>query len=822
MKLLLKDFQEEFVDQLFVQIRACAREASTTPQAVVFSAPTGSGKTVMAAAVIEKLLEGDSEYGPDKEAVILWLSDQPEINEQTRRKMLEASTVLGQSRLVVVDATFDYETFAPGKVYFLNTQKLGREKQLVTHSDERTTTIWETITNTVRAHPEHFFMFIDEAHRGMTASQKEQSEANSIAQKFIIGSDEISPVPIIIGISATPERFRRMVESTRRVLRSVDVPAEAVRASGLLVDAIRLFYPTESQPTDITMLKAAASSWNEFTKRWESYGRSQSEPSVRPILVVQVEDGTGGRVSNTDLEEAIDVVNESVGHLPADSFAHSFQEGGELDVGAQKLRYLAPADINSDPTVRVVFFKMSLNTGWDCPRAEVMMSFRKAIDATLIAQLVGRMVRTPLARRIESDDFLNMVTLYLPHYDETGLQRVVEKLTKPDPDYIPPVAIEKGVDMVTLSQRKGAERDFEALSKIPSYVIPRPRKIKGVRRLMKLARLLANDEIDPNAVEVANESLVSVLRAEYQRLSKTREFKSIVQSRGKVKVKSVDWQITGELGGEDTIVLDIAKQNLDDLFDTAGRKMGEGLHKAWWKYRAGSSEKLLTRAKLETVAFCLVPQVLSKLEKEAQALARKWLKEHDSLINDLPESRREHYIEVRQLASEPEEVSIAYLPTIEAKKGAKTFRNHLYVDETGLFSTDADRWESKVIEEDLESASGWLRNFDRKSWSLIVPYQVGGSYRPLYPDFLATRVSHDRVVVDIMDPHHTGLADAAAKAVGLAQYAAKHADRFGRIELIIIVGDKIRRLDLKDELVRQKVKLITTSEQLEKLYEEEG
>ena len=88
MKLLLKDFQEESVDQLFVQIRACAREASTTPQAVVFSAPTGSGKTVMAAAVIEKLFEGDSEYGPDKEAVILWLSDQPEINEQTRRKML--------------------------------------------------------------------------------------------------------------------------------------------------------------------------------------------------------------------------------------------------------------------------------------------------------------------------------------------------------------------------------------------------------------------------------------------------------------------------------------------------------------------------------------------------------------------------------------------------------------------------------------------------------------------------------------------------------------------------------------------------------------
>ena len=46
-----------------------------------------------------------------------------------------------------------------------------------------------------------------------------------------------------------------------------------------------------------------------------------------------------------------------------------------------------------------MFFKMALSTGWDCPRAEVMMSFRRAEDHTYIAQLLGRMVRTPLARR---------------------------------------------------------------------------------------------------------------------------------------------------------------------------------------------------------------------------------------------------------------------------------------------------------------------------------------------------------------------------------------------------------------------------------------
>jgi hypothetical protein len=49
-----------------------------------------------------------------------------------------------------------------------------------------------------------------------------------------------------------------------------------------------------------------------------------------------------------------------------------------------------------------VFFTTALTTGWDCPRAEVMMSFRRAVDHTTIAQLVGRMVGTPLARTVEA------------------------------------------------------------------------------------------------------------------------------------------------------------------------------------------------------------------------------------------------------------------------------------------------------------------------------------------------------------------------------------------------------------------------------------
>ena len=301
MKIKLKDFQEKHVDCLIQHLRMASNETGTSQQAVVFSSPTGSGKTIMATAAIEKLLSGDSHYSFSTNATFLWLSDQPEINEQTRRKMLGTSSLLGMKQLVVVNSSFDQEFFLPGKVYFLNTQKLGKEKQLVMYGDRRTFTIWDTLANTIQKQPENFFVFIDEAHRGMAVSPSEQKEAISIIQKFIIGSEKIPPVPIIVGISATPERFDVLIGSTERVRRRVSVPSDAIRESGLLKDTIRLFYPDANRPTDFTMLQAATKSWKEFDEYWKTYCKEQNEKDIQPILLVQVEDGGSEKISNTDI-----------------------------------------------------------------------------------------------------------------------------------------------------------------------------------------------------------------------------------------------------------------------------------------------------------------------------------------------------------------------------------------------------------------------------------------------------------------------------------------------------------------------------------------
>jgi hypothetical protein len=89
---------------------------------------------------------------------------------------------------------------------------------------------------------------------------------------------------------------------------------------------------------------------------------------------------------------------------------------------------VSPETVQDRTHIRVLFAKDAISTGWDCPPAEVLVSFRRARDETHITQLLGRMVRTRLARRVPGNDVLNSVECVLPHFNRktaTGVARVL-------------------------------------------------------------------------------------------------------------------------------------------------------------------------------------------------------------------------------------------------------------------------------------------------------------------------------------------------------------------------------------------------------------
>jgi len=86
------------------------RESEKQPS--VTCATTGAGKTVMAAAGIEARFYGN-DADADDGAVVVWFCDNPDLNDQTRNRLIEASDKLTASDLVTVEYPSPRRGLAP-------------------------------------------------------------------------------------------------------------------------------------------------------------------------------------------------------------------------------------------------------------------------------------------------------------------------------------------------------------------------------------------------------------------------------------------------------------------------------------------------------------------------------------------------------------------------------------------------------------------------------------------------------------------------------------------------------------------------------------
>ncbi len=480
--------------------------------------------------------------------------------------------------------------------------------------------------------------------------------------------------------------------------------------------------------------------------------------------MVQVQDRRGaGEVTATELTEAIQAIEAEVDGLGPSAFAHAFPDAGVLELAGRKVRHLAPADIDRDPHVLVVFFKESLNTGWDCPRAEVMMSYRPALDATYIAQLVGRMVRTPLARRIEKDESLNAVSLYLPHYDRSNVGKVVEKLTGRDDEDVP-IDVEDAANIT-------ACRCFWIDA--PTW---RPTRLRGAHR------------------------------------GPTQDHREDARRRAPPRLQ----------GATRTEEIEAAPENVDDLFRAGRRRLREGLRDEYFRHRVKADDADPDDVKIEALLLSNDADALSRLEAAARSQTEKWLYDHDAAIEALPEGRRQPYEDILGLAAEPERTKVRPPDTVCSRKSDVSWSKHLYVDEHGNYPDKLGTWEAKTIEEEMgrDDFVAWLRNPSRKPWSLRVPHKSGGEWSGMFPDLLVFRAKEGGgLAVDILDPHTHSLSDAADKARGLAEYADKHFNLFGRIELIRQVAGKLQRVDLRGKGIRDDMKAVSGKDHLDALFD---
>lgn len=853
MKFTLKDYQEEAVREVLVNLKKASRRWREDGDKHAFSltATTGAGKTVMAAAVFEALFHGDDNYDiePDPGAVVIWFSDDPSLNEQSRFRLLEASDRLSISDLVVVQSTFQREVLEPGKVYFLNTQKLSKSSLLVRGHDpddegiendgqirlmpdSRSFTIWDTIQNTIDDPALTLYLVLDEAHRGMRAATG-AGEKTTIVKRLINGSGPVPGIPVVWGISATVERFNAaMTDMTgRATLPNVVVDSAKVQASGLLKDTIILDVPKEAGQFDTVLVRRGTDKLKEISSAWEAYGQQQDDAgTVLPLMVLQVPNAP----DHNDIGRALDTIFTQWPDLPEDAVAHVFGEHSTQTFGRHTVPYISPERVQESTWVRILIAKDAISTGWDCPRAEVMVSFRPARDKTHITQLLGRMVRTPLARRIPGNERLNSVDCLLPFFDEASVKDVAKALMSGGDggDDLPGRRVL--INPVELKPNPSIpEPVWDKLLSLPSQSLPK-RHARPVKRLTSLAHELAVDGLLEDAGKAAHAEMHKVLdgaRARYKAEIETAR-KSVLTVEG----KSLKADLKGGGMSFDDFLEEADYAVIEDAYRRAGRAISPDLSTSYSDYLARSEgdaddmEAALIDAHVTIGALGLVPGIRETLEAEAEKLANQWLTRFRVDIKNFSDERQDVYRQIREMSANPMDVDLArptswmQPTTIREANGSETplpsFERHMLCDEHGMFPEDFNSWEGEVVKSELARAGAvaWYRNPSRASQdSLGIIYEDGGEPRIVRPDFVFFVQQDDgTVVADIVDPHGIQFGDAMPKLKGLAQYAERFGDQYRRIEAVAKIGDKFRVLDLKEAVTRASVSTATT---IKALYE---
>jgi type III restriction enzyme len=840
-KFTLKSYQAEAVDdvlQTLARARRLHREEMVA-SSVSLSATTGAGKTVMAAAVIEALFWGSEKFDaqPDPGAVVLWFSDDPNLNEQTKDRLRQASEKFSHDQLWTIQHPFARPKLEPHKVYFLNTGKLTKTSLLTrghveegpqfetmtrgANPDLQGWTIWETIANTINDDDLTVYLILDEAHRGFNT--RTSSDKPTIVRRLVNGQPGSPAMPIVWGISATIERFREAMseadaDASRRALPPIQVDPGRVQESGLVKDTIVLDIPNEAGNFDTVLVRRAAEKLRDSSERWERYAHAQgSLDVVKPLLVLQ-----SPNTPDTDqLGLALDEILRVFPDLSSESVRHVFGDHTVQKFGSWEVDWIEPQRVESSTKVRVLVAKDAVSTGWDCPRAEVLVSFRPAKDQTHITQLLGRMVRNPLARRVPGDERLNSVDCILPFFDKTTAGKVAKFLSGAI-DELPGGGGKKVLlDGRELKPNAAVPPEVWGVwDAVPTETLPR-RGARPVKRLVALAQALSGDGVRVRAlaeVETTMHTVLDSLVVRYRsELEKAME--DIWEVRG--------LSIAGRRGAGKLTYTEFVERADDRAirvgFEDAKKAFGADVAQSYVNHLAGEDDEDddgLRDAFVTVSGLAIVKAVREQVDREADQLAERWFAEHRVAIKELPDERQQAFEEIRAEATEPQigelkrprsrmedymvvtdddQIAIAPLETL-----------HLMSDDAGQFPLSSlNEWEYEIVkaERARSSCRGWYRNPSRAAVdSLGVTYRDAvGNWRSMHPDFLFFNEVSGRIAVSIVDPHGYHLEDSLTKLQALSRFAKEHGSAFHRIEALAKVGNKMRVLDLQQEHVRSAI-----------------
>jgi type III restriction enzyme len=370
------EFQKIAIEKLTKAFQRLWQNAETQRH-LVFKSPTGSGKTFMVASFIHGL---NSLPNWDYDKTIIWITFSDTLAMQSKDKFKEYFNTNLENNLLTV------EDFKQGKLYkndilFINWQKfvsqaaanrvLRRPDDDNFHKEQGY--YFEDVIENTKKDGREIVMVIDESH----------THLSELAQSSVV--DVVSP-KVIIHVSATPKFIPNRDEEDEGTAAYVSVKREDVVKEGLIKEKIVVqtdedLHKYPGRDLDELLIDLAFDKKKELDSEFKKLSKN-----INPLILIQLPNDDS-KLKDTGQKTKEEVV---LNYLTKKKIDVDNKVALWFDGKQKNMDFVT----HNESDVDFMLFKQAAGTGWDCPRAHILIMFREISSAVFYTQTIGRILRT--------------------------------------------------------------------------------------------------------------------------------------------------------------------------------------------------------------------------------------------------------------------------------------------------------------------------------------------------------------------------------------------------------------------------------------------
>lgn len=409
-----KEYQVNAIGQLVKSVsELLSKDASN--KVCVFQSPTGSGKTVMVAKFIEEIIK----ELPETDLCFLWVSiGKGDLHKQSKKSLERIFDGFPNVNLLEEEFFGSRNYIEQNEVVVVNWEKIrnkdretGDWKNKVMRDGEGINFI--EVLETTRE-KRKIILIIDESHYASDAQRTSEL-------RQIISADvtlEMSATPKLLGeqinvlrTMESPVKFNNGASFYIYVNPSSVIEEGMIKKELIINENLEKLVDDEKTSQDI-IIEAA------YNKRLElKAAYTKAGTNINPLCLIQLPNAEAGASKREVIEAylADKGITESNGKL---AIWLSEDKSDSLD---------EISDFESE--VEFLLFKQAIDTGWDCPRAHILVKLRDIQSYTFEVQTVGRILRMPEQIHYE-DENLNTGFIF------TNLQKITVQKEDYNPNII--------------------------------------------------------------------------------------------------------------------------------------------------------------------------------------------------------------------------------------------------------------------------------------------------------------------------------------------------------------------------------------------------